>query len=150
MTHDEIAAEMKRSLGQEMSLMDTESDAVRVKRNVIVDKLMTTVGTIDLDPTDDPDTQKVKLKVMEVALKALDGVEKSRVSTVSIKMRQQEQEVATAQASKDRIAVMLASAARGQLPTTSHDPAAIAAAIDAFDASVQDFELRASHQDISD
>lgn len=147
-----VREKLKRSLTAEFVRMEDDFDETRDLRKGIISKIMSEVDKVNL--SDDAGNLKedadVGIRVMATALKALSDAEKASAQAISLKLKQQENDIASAASAKDRIAIILKATAPGKI-TEEFDPAKLEDALeDMFGNEIKDFETKLNPHDLSD
>ena len=147
-----IMDKIHRDVNAEFIRFDEDFDATRDAREVIIEKVMEAVkGTSLMNgkgilAADSSDT----LEVMKVALSALKDKEKANVQAASTKLRQKEQEQATAEMAAERLQVVIQATLPGRITKEVSSEDLDAKLAQMFDGKINDFELRQNPNDISD
>jgi hypothetical protein len=137
--------------------MEDDFDVTRSHRMELVDKLTEAAKKVTLTRPDSEGNHQVSddtgtaLQVVTVALKALGDVEKANAASISLKLKQNEQAIASSQASKDRMAIILAATAPGRIVDTNSVDSLEEHLEEMFDSTtIKDFELKSSARDLND
>lgn len=143
---------IRRSINSEFIRMEDDFDETRKHRSTIIDKLMETVSKVNLidDTGKIVEENEPHLNVIKTALKAISDVEKSTAIAIGLKLKNQEQEIASNNATKERIAIVLRATAPGRIDQDfpAHDLEAHLEEM--FESDIKDFELKSNPRDISE
>lgn len=148
----ETRDKMRRSLTQEFSRMEDDFDVTRDHRVKLVNKLMGVaekVTLVDENGNIKEDTDS-GIKIISTTLKALSDMEKANGSSILLKLKQSEQEIASSAAAKDRIRIILEATAPGRIETTFPSDELESHLSEMFDKDIKDFETKENSKDISD
>ena len=154
---EETERKIRRSLGMEFVRLEDTFDETASLRSRLTSKLVTVAEKVNLTVVSEDGSQTVHdgtaaaVQVVNAALKAIEQTEKAAVNIVGMKLRQNEQEVASAAAHSDRIAVVIAATRAGDVRKQKFDPAALEHTLEQmFDSQIQDSELRSNPNDLSE
>lgn len=154
---EDVRAKLRRSINHEFVRMEDDFDVTRSHRMELVDKLTEAAKKVTLTRPDSEGNHQVSddtgtaLQVVTVALKALGDVEKANAASISLKLKQNEQAIASSQASKDRMAIILAATAPGRIVDTNSVDSLEEHLEEMFDSTtIKDFELKSSARDLND
>lgn len=149
----EIRDKMRRSITQEFVRAESDFDDTRNIRLELVGKLRAASSRVNLVAengavSEDTDTG---LRVIALALKSIDDVEKAGAKMISMKQKQQEQSLQSAAASKDRIEIIIKATAPGRIQENEVSDQDLESHLeDMFGGDIKDFELRTSAKDLAD
>ena len=154
---DDVKVRMKRSLDQEFGRMETDFDDTRAIRKRLTDKLVKAAECVQLinavDATDSgapwEDTD-VRLKVVKTALDALKDIDKAAETVVNVKLKRQEQDIASSQQAKDRIAIILAQTSAGRIQDDFPSDKLERQLDTMFAEQLQEFETKTNPKDLAD
>lgn len=149
---EEVRDKLRRSLTQEFVRMEDDYDETRDYRKVLVTKLMTEAQNVKLvSPegavSEDTDTG---LRVITAALKALADTEKASSQALLLKLKQNEQSIASSAMAKDRIAIILRATAPGQIEENFPAEELENTLAEMFDNDIKEFETKTNPKDLSD
>ena len=141
---------IRRSISQEFVRLEDDFDVTRQHRTTIVNKLMETVEKIKLvDDRDEPFEENVgKMDIIKTALKAIADVEKATATAVNLKLKHQEQALASSAATKDRIAIVLRATAPGRIEEEFPEHDLELHLSEMFDDDIKDYELKSNPRDL--
>lgn len=147
---EEVRHRLRRTVESEFVRMEDDFDESRNHRKLIAEKLMSSVSNLKLVDDDgklseDTDTG---LRFINTALKALSDIEKASASAISLKLRNQEQEMASAANTKERIELIIQATAPGRVRKPIDTDALGEELAEMFDDDIKDFELRSNPRDI--
>ena len=145
-------AKIRRSINQEFAKMEDDFDHVRTKREALVEKIFAEASRVEAVSEGGilHEDAKTVVSLYSTALKALDGIENAAVKSIGLKLKNQEQQVASAAAAKDRIEIVLRATAPGRIEQT-FSPDLLEEALSSFDdTEIQEFELTSNPRDLSD
>jgi CRISPR/Cas system-associated endonuclease Cas3-HD len=151
--HEETQQKIRRSLGMEFVRMEDDFDKTRGMREKLTDKLVAVAEKVKLvnDSGEVNDDTLTGVSVMNLALKALAETEKASVQAITLKLRHQEQETASAAAHEDRIRVVIEATRPGSLKDKTFDSSSLEEKLEEmFDKQIQDFELKTNPSDLTD
>lgn len=143
---------IRRSINQEFVRMEDDFDDTRAKRATIIDKLVDATQKIDLinDKGELSGDIKAAATIFSTALKALSDAETAQTRAIALKLKQQEQQLASAESAKDRIALVLKLTAPGAITSSPSTQELEDALEDMFGSDIQDFELKSNPRDLED
>lgn len=150
---EEVRDKMRRTLTQEFTRMEDDYDDSRNQRKILVEKLMTDAQRVKLVTEDgavgeDTDTG---LRVITTALKALSDSEKAASSAILLKLKQNEQSIASSAMARDRIAIILKATAPGQLEESFPAEELENHLSEMFpEGTIKDYETKTNPRDLSD
>lgn len=158
---EETINKIRRSLGQEIARAEDDFDETRIQRKRLTDKLVQAAATVKIvDVSKDENGQEVTvvredspvaIALTNTALKALEATEKAANSAAILKLRNKEQETASAAAHQDRIAVVLQATRPGIIKANQFAPEALEEKLaEMFDAEIKDFELKTNPDDLTE
>lgn len=149
---EQASAKMRRSLDQEFIRMEDDFDKVRESRMELVDKLVGAAKNVKLvDQEGNPtDTTLTSVAVINTALKALSDTEKATEKAVSLKLRRNEAEAASAAATKERIEIVLKATAPGRIEDQAPFEKLEETLGEMFGDSIQDFELKTNPRSLEE
>jgi hypothetical protein len=137
---------IRRSVANEIVLMEDDFDMTRSLRTSILTRIMEDVNKVTLHDKDnnlkeDADTG---MRVYATALKALADVEKASATAINIKLRNRELDMANAADSKNRIAAILLSVAPSRITEEFPSESLESHLEELFDADIKLSELKTS------
>lgn len=153
---DDLKQDMKdrvrRSLGMEIARMEDDFDETRDQRKRLTDKLMQAADAIVIVDSEGVLKSEVgeKLQVFGMALKSLSEIEKANSIAINLKLKNQEQEIASNASTLMRIEIMRKATLPGKIETPIDSEALENKLAEMFDSSIQDFELKTNNKDLSD
>lgn len=151
---EEVREKIRRTINHEFVRMEDDFDTTRNHRNELVSKLMEVAKRVVLTKADDEgnhhvsDDTSAALSVVTSALKALSDTEKANAQSIMLKLKQNEQAIASSAAAKDRMAIILAATAPGRITETNSAESLEEHLIEMFDKDIQDFELKSNPRDL--
>jgi hypothetical protein len=149
---DTTSDKPKRSLAQEFLRMEDDFDLTRSHRLAIANRILETAQGLKLVDTDGQLNGAIEdnVKFFNLALKTLEGVEKANGFAISHKLRQKEQDVASAAAARERIQVVIQASRPGTITDDSASAKIERLLDEQFNEDIKDFELKTSPRDLSD
>jgi len=143
---------IRRSITHEFVRMEDDFDETRNHRKKIVSKLMETIDKVEL--VDERGVlngdNEAGMKVITTALKALQDTEKSQATAISLKLKQQEQAIASNNAARERIEIVLKATAPGRIEESFPEKDLEEHLAELFDDSIKDTELKINPRDLSE
>ena len=149
----EARDKIRRSIQSEFIRMEDDFDDTRTKRDTVINKLFLAVEKIDLIDEKGVLSGETEnnLKIMSTTLKALADKENANIRAIALKLKNQEQEIASSAAAKERIEIVLRATAPGKLNEQQFSPEKLEAQLsEMFDSQIQDFELKTNPKDLSE
>lgn len=145
-------ARIRRTLECEFARMEDDFDVTRDHRTIITNKIMEAAAKVKLLDDDQQVTENTDtgVRVLTAALKALADTEKATAQAIALKLKNQEQEIASNSASKDRIAIILKATAPGRLEPEFPADLLEQKLDEMFSGDIQDFELKLNPRDIAE
>ena len=130
--------------------MEDDFDQTRTMRSTIINRIMDDVAKVSVIDEhgalrEDADTA---MKVYTTALKAISDAEKANVQAIGLKLRQQEQDIASAAAAKDRIMVVLKATEAGRITEDFPSEELESTLTEMFDSDIRESELKSSPRDL--
>lgn len=150
--HEENCEKIRRSVSHEFVRMEDDFDKARDARDVVIDKIMTAVGSLKfVDETGGiSEDAEVGVKVANLALKAIADKEKANALAIGLKLRNQEQEMASAAASHERIQIILKATAPGKIEEGFELESIDETLADMFEGQINTYELKNSSLDLQE
>lgn len=148
----EVRDKMRRSLNLEFTRMEDDFDTTRDHRAVLTGKLMAAAESITIVGEKGAVSEEtpIALAVIDKALKALNDTEKSNEKAISLKLRRSEAEVASAAATRDRIAIVLKATSPGRIEETFPADKLDEHLSEMFEGTIQDFELKTNPKSLDE
>jgi hypothetical protein len=143
---------IRRSISMEMARQEDDFDETRIQREKIIAKLIADVERVNIASeagTLDEKTSGVAISLYNTALKALNDKEKANSVAVSLKLKNQEQEILGAAEAKDRIAIVLRATAPGKITESFPSELLESSLTEMFGDDIKDFELKTNPRDIT-
>lgn len=149
---DDGRKRLRRSIGAEFVRMEEDFDDTREKRKIITENLMSTLVNIKILDDDNKlnENSKDALALYTTTLKALNDTERSIGNAILLKLKNQEQEIASSAAAKDRIAIILSATAPGRIEESFPHEELSSKLTEMFGDDIKDFELKTNPRDLSD
>lgn len=144
---------IRRSISAEFVRMEDDFDETRDMRKRIVNQIMADAASVKLvdDTGAIKEDAELGMKIMTTALKALSEVERASSTAISLKLKNQEQAIASAAATKERIQIVLRATKAGAIEENDHFEDNVEAELSRmFDGDIKDHELKSNPNDISD
>lgn len=150
--NQEVRDKIRRTIGVEFVRMEDDFDRTRTIRETIVDKIMTDVAKVQLldengKIKEDTDTG---LRMYTTALRAISDMEKANAQAISLKLKQQEVEIANSAAAKERIAIVLKATAPGKIEEDFPSEKLEETLSEMFDSDIKPHELKTSPRDLNE
>ena len=143
---------IRRDVNAEFARMESDYDQARDDREIILGKVMNAASKLDLVDGEGKLTDQYEetVEIMKLALTALKDKETAGAKAVSLKLKQKEQEIASAEVAAERLQVVIAATMPGKIKS-EFSPSVLDEKLAAmFDGKITAPELRQNPNDISD
>jgi hypothetical protein len=150
---DEEIIKPRRTIVQEFCRMEDDFDFTRNRRLALAGKLLDVADSITMVDEKGQLSAEIedKVKVLNLAFKGLSEIEKANGSAISLKLKQKEQEVASAALARERIEIVLRAARPGRIEESYDSDKLEAQLNEMFDNDeIKPFELKTSPRDLTD
>lgn len=143
---------IRRSISHEFVRLEDTFDETAKHRETLTNKLMSAIENIKLvdengNVKEDTDTGT---RLISTALKALGDSEKSVAQGILLKLKNQEQEIASNNAAKERIEIVLRATAPGRIQESFPSDELDKALTEMFEDDIRDSELKTNSKDLND
>ena len=148
----EVRDKIRRSLADEFSAMEQIYDEVEVQRKKITDKLLQSVDSIKIvdESGKIDDSVKESMLIINTALAALRDTEKAKVNVIGLKLKQQENEIASSTAARERLEAVIKASAPGYISAPIDPDLIDQKFLESDIKEIQDFELKLNPRDLTE